>query len=144
MPRLQLRMNNPPRRGLGAFMPNYGVTTPAASSQGVLRTEGHIGQRIPSPRPSALNDGELGGPLNQPSACAPDYIIPDLYVARISSDTTMPGYQRTSTNVAPVPAPFIARGNPQTQMKVRIGGRTTTRWPRPFTRWPNYRETGAK
>lgn len=141
MPKLQIRMMNAPVRGAGAFMPvPYGATTPAASSGGVIRTEGHPGtMRVPSPRPAALDDGELGGPKNQPSSCSPDYILPDKYISHISRATT--GVVRVgSSNVAPVPAPYIARSAPQTQMKPRIGGRTVTSWPRQFVRWPTYRE----
>ena len=141
MPRLQIRMMNSPTRGIGAFMPSpYAVTTPAASSQGVLRVEGYPGTlQVPSPAPAALNDGELGGPFNQPSLCAPDFILPSAYFARISRLTT--GLVPTkSNNVAPVKAPFIARTATQTQYRTRVGGRTVTRWPRQFTRWPNYRE----
>ena len=143
MARLQIRMMDAPTHGIGAFMPPpYLVTTPAASSQGVLRTEGHPGTlRVPTPRPPALDDLQLGGPYNQPSDCSPNYMLPDKYISHISRATT--GLvNRVSTNVAPVPAVAVTRSGAQTQMKVRIGGRTTTRWPRQFVRWPNYKETG--
>jgi len=141
MPKLQITMNNAPKN-LGAFMPTpYGATTPAASSQGVLVVEGYPGSmKVPSPAPAALNDGELGGPLNQPSQCSPDYFLPSIYLTRISAETTGPGFNRVSSNVAPVPAPFVGRTATQTQRKPRIGGRTVTAWPRQFIRWPSYRE----
>ena len=142
MARLQVRMMDAPVHGIGAFMPPpYGATTPAASSQGVLRVEGYPGTRaVPSPGPAALNDGELGGPLNQPSSCAPDYILPSIYIPHISADTTGPNFSRVSTNEAPVPAGFDARTATQTQYRTRVGGRTVTSWPRQFVRWPSYRE----
>lgn len=142
MPKLQIRMMNAPRRGTGAFMPSpYAVTTPAASSQGVLQVIGYPGTKaIPSPAPAALNDSALGGPLNQPSRCAPDYFLPSIYWAVLKRRNSFPGFRVRSSNVAPVPAPYVARSATQTQMKTRIGGRTTTAWPRQFTRWPTYRE----
>lgn len=141
MPRLQIKMNNAPARGFSAFMPSpYGATTPAASSGGVIRTEGHPGTlRVETPRPAALSDGELGGPYNQPSSVAPNYSLPDKYISHISRATTG-AVNRVSTNAAPVPAPAVIRGSSQTQLKPRIGGRTVTGWPRQFTRWPTYRE----
>jgi hypothetical protein len=121
----------------------YGVTTPAASSQGTIGAgvNGHPGtMAVASPRPAALDDSALGGPYNQPSAVSPDYILPDKYWTRSSWHWSMPGFRRVSTNVAPVPAPFVARTGTQTQMRTRIGGRTVTGWPRQFTRWPTYKE----
>ena len=143
MPRLQIRMMDAPTSGLAAFMPTpYGVTTPAASSQGVLRLVGYPGGlRVPSPAPAAHNDGELGGPYNQPSRCSPNYIAPSKYIARISRQTT--GLAPTSsTNVIPAPAGATVRTAAQNQYKTRIGGRTTTPWFRQFVRWPTYREVG--
>lgn len=148
MPQLAIKMNQAPGKGLGAFMPvPYGCTTPAASSQGLLRVEGHPGTvAVPSPAPAALDDGELGGPYNQPSRVAPNYILPSQYIPHISRATT--GLTPTPPNapqgnIAPVPAPYIARSAPQTQMKTRIGGRTTTAWPRQFVRWLTYREVAG-
>lgn len=143
--RAHIRMMNAPKRGFGAFMPApYAVTTPAASSQGVLRVEGYPGtRRIPSPPPAAINDAELGGPFNQPSRVSPDYILPSIYIAHISNKTTFVGQSRVSSNVAPVPVPSIGRTGTQTQHKVRVGGRTVTAWPRQFIRWPTYRETAG-
>ena len=145
MPQLAIRMNQAPGKGLGAFMPvPYGATTPAASSQGLLRVEGHPGTMpVASPRPTALDDGELGGPFNQPSSVAPNYILPDKYIPHISRATT--GLTPTPPdapqgNVAPVPVPWISRSPRQTQLKPRIGGRTSTAWPRQFVRWLTYRE----
>lgn len=145
-----IRMLNAPTKGFGAFMPPpYAATTPAASSNGVIRVVGHPGTvRIPSPRPAAMQDGELGGPFNQPSGApaapggiaVPNWFRPSIYWARISNVTTAIGFNRISSNIAPVPAPFIGRTGTQTQMKPRIGGRTATAWPRQFIRWPTYRQ----
>jgi hypothetical protein len=139
--RAVIRMLNAPRRGFGAFMPPpYAATTPASSSNGLMRVEGHPGTlKVLAPPPTALNDGELGGPYNQPSRVAPDFILPDRYIAH--ADNCGPPVSVVSTNVAPVPVPPVGRTGTQTQYKTRIGGRTVTRWPRQFVRWPNYKET---
>lgn len=143
MPLLSLRMNDAPTKGTGAFAPTpYGATTPAASSQGVLRLEGYPVASIPSPPPAAMDDGELGGPLNQPSRVAPNVWRPSIYIPHISHTTTFIGQSRTSSNVAPVPVPWVSRSAAQTQLRVRVGGRTVTRWPRQFVRWFSYREVG--
>lgn len=141
MARLAITMSDPPRRGLGAFMPSpYGATTPAASSGGVIRTEGHPGTlAVPAPRPAATTDDSWGNRL-QPSACAPDTIRPDVYVPHVSRATT--GLVPTrSSNIAPVPAGQVVRSGTQTQKRVRVGGRTVTGWPRQYVRWPTYKET---
>lgn len=145
MPYLALRMQDAPTKGAGAFMPvPYGVTTPAASSQGVLRLEGYPGTvPVPSPAPAAMDDGELGGPFNQPSRVSPNVIYPDKYIPHISHRTTFIGQSRVSSNVAPIPAPYVARSGTQTQLRTRIGGRTVTRWPRQFVRWINYQEVAG-
>ena len=142
MPKLQILMQNAPNKGFAAFMPSpYGATTPAASSAGLTQrgVNGHPAMVIPTPAPAALDDGELGGPFNQPSRVAPNYSKPSIYWVRISNALT--GLVPTvSTNVLPVPAGVVARGSSQTQRKPRIGGRTVTAWPRQFIRWPTYRE----
>lgn len=134
--RVAIRMLDAPRRGLGAFLP--GLTPgPAPSSQGLLssRIQGHPGTlAVPSPRPAALSDGELGGPYNQPSSVAPNYFQPCVYVPRPAPMVM----HRESTNDLPVKAPYIARSGQQTQYRTRIGGSTATAWPRPFIMWPTY------
>lgn len=136
-------MLDAPTKGFGAFMPApYAVTTPAASSQGPLtaRLEGYPGNRpIPSPAPAAMNDGELGGPFNQPSNVSPDVFYPALYFNHIDQTIVMPGFVRTCANTVPVPAPYVGRTGTQTQLRSRVGGRTATAWPRAFVRWPTYR-----
>lgn len=138
-----IKMNSAPRKGLGAFMPApYGATTPAASSQGVLRVEGNPGTvRVASPPPAALDDGELGGPYNQPSRVVPDFILPCIYTAHLSATKQSfleGGFTTVSSNVTPVPAGRPGATPGQTQYQPRIGGQTTTAWPRQYVTWPTY------
>jgi hypothetical protein len=139
-------MMNAPVTGFAAFMPTpYGATTPASSSSGLTQSQvrGYPSVKTYSPAPTALDDGQLGGPFNQPSRCAPDFFRPSIYFVRIGQALSMPGFQRSSTNVAPVKAPWIKRTGTQTQMRTRVGGRTVTSWPRQFISWPTYRQVAA-
>ena len=127
-----------PRRGSGAFS-----VVPAASStasfNGQNIVEGSPGtMKVPSPRPAALNDGELGGPFNQPSSCAPNWFRPSIYVAKVNQSLHFPGRIQCD-NVLPVPAGVISSVSLQTQYRTRVGGRATTASYRPWTQWPIYR-----
>lgn len=135
--RFSIRTMQTPKRGVGAF-----AVTPAASSTATFNGQNIVTgapgtKAVPSPRPAALNDGELGGPYNQPSACAPDVFYPCIYVAHANPTLHFPG-KVYSDNVLPVPAVNQGRVAAQTQYRTRVGGRTTTAAFRPFTQWPTY------
>ena len=139
--RIQVRTLQVPRRGAGAFLP--GVTPiPTAATNGQNEVWGCPGtMAIPSPRPPALQDGELGGPFNQPSSVAPNFFYPSIYYAKMNNTLRFPG-KLLSDNVLPVPAIAVGRSAKQSQYKTRVGGRTATAAFRPFTQWPTY--AGAK
>jgi len=132
----------PSKWGMGAFVVvPASIGTAAMNGQNVV--EGCPGtMRIPSPRPAAMNDSSLGGPLNQPSANAPDCILPSLYVARVNQSLTFPG-AIVHDNVLPVPVPNVGRSAIQSQHRTRLGGRTATASLRPFTQWPTYNRRRA-
>lgn len=137
--RFQVRTLQVPRRGAGAFLPaltRTGSASTSAQNQGAIYgAPGTVA--VPSPRPAAMVDSELGGPYNQPSSCAPNVFFPSIYVARPTPLLHFPG-QLFCDNVLPVPA-IGQQGVPgQTQYRTRIGGRTTTAAFRPFTTWPTY------
>jgi hypothetical protein len=141
--RFQIRTLQVPQHwGTGAF-----VCVPAqqstASFNGQNIVTGAPGTvPVPSPRPPALNDGELGGPWNQPSSVSPDFILPSIYVAHANSTMHFPG-DTAITNVAPVPA--VAQGNVAKALWVKpvLGGDRVTRSVRPFTRWRNYSDKAS-
>ena len=135
--RVQTRTLQVPRCGAGAFSP--GLTLGGAPvTNGQNKISGAPGTiPIPSPRPSALDDGGLGGPFNQPSSVAPDYFLPCLYTFHANGTVHFPG-AINSDNVMPVPAPNPGRTALQWQHRFRLGGRTTTSAVRPFTAWPTY------
>ena len=126
-----------PQRGAGAFLP--GLTKGGApSTNGQNQVYGAPGTvAVPSPRPSAMTDSQLGGPFNQPSSVAPNVFYPSIYYAIINSSLHFPG-RLTCDNVLPVPAIVQGRSAMQTQYKTRVGGRTATAAFRPFTQWPTY------
>jgi len=135
--RFQIRTLQTPKRGAGAF-----AVVPAASSTASFNGQNIVvgspgTEKVPSPRPPALNDGELGGPFNQPSSVAPDWFRPAIYVAKANQSLHFPG-KIQSDNVLPVPALNPTRIPVQSQYKTRVGGRTTTPSYRPFTQWPIY------
>jgi hypothetical protein len=135
--RFQIRTLQVPRKGVGAFMPVFS-NTPTAATNGQNEVIGMPGTvPVYSPRPAALNDGQLGGPYNQPSSCAPNYIMPSIYFARVNPSLQFNG-KTWSDNVLPVPAKQPNGLIQQWQHRVRVGGRTTTTSNRPFTQWPTY------
>jgi hypothetical protein len=135
--RFQVRTLQVPRRGGGAFLPAL-TRTPTAATNGQNVVIGCPGtMAVPSPRPAALTDSQLGGPYNQPSSVAPNWIFPSVYVAKINRSLLWPG-RILSDHVLPVPAVPHTGVPAQTQYKPRIGGRTATSAFRPFTQWPTY------
>ena len=135
--RFQIRTLQVPRKGAGAFMPTFS-NIPTAATNGQNEVVGMPGTvPVYSPRPAALDDSSLGGPYNQPSACAPNWILPSIYYARVNQSLQFSG-KTWSDNVLPVPA-ITSNGNiKQWQHRARVGGRTTTTSNRPFTQWPTY------
>lgn len=135
--RFQVRTLQVPRRGGGAFLPAL-TRTPTAATNGANEVWGCPGtMAVPSPRPAALSDDSLGGPLNQPSSVAPNFFFPSIYYAKVNAGLRFPG-RLVSDNVVPVPAGTHTGVPAQTQYKTRIGGRTAVSAFRPFTQWPTY------
>jgi hypothetical protein len=127
----------PTKWGMGAFLPTL-TFGGAPATNGQNKISGAPGTvRVYSPRPAALSDGELGGPLNQPSAVAPNWFLPSIYTFHANPSVHFPG-RLMGDNVLPVPVPNVARTALQSQHRVRVGGRTTTAALRPFTQWPTY------
>lgn len=140
---MRYRVNDLPARGLGAFTP-IPTTSPAASSQGLLRVTGAPGtDAVPAPDPAALPSLTARGGVNsaQGSAVTPDVIFPSIYVA--SADNLGPehdagiGMWRRRFCELPMPAlnpgrvPVVAMGSP------KVAGRAAIAWPRAFQRFPN-------
>lgn len=142
--RIAIRTLNVPQKGAGAFMPTLTRGgAPATNGQNVI-TGSPGTTRVPSPRPPALSDSELGGPFNQPSSVAPDYIMPSIYVVHANGSLRFPGALPDSNDhVLPVPAGASGRTATQRQHRQRIGGRTATGAVRPFTQWKTYGGTGS-
>ena len=133
----------PVNGGAGAFavIPARSSTASFNSGNAVTGAPGTI--PVPSPRPAALDDSSLGGQYNQPSACAPNWILPSIYVARINT----PGNFHLSgglytDNLSPKPAGAWGLLPAQWQKRVRVGGRTVTSAVRSFTQWPTYGNNG--
>jgi len=127
--------------GTGAF-----VSVPAKSSTAQFNGQNIVTGApgtvpVPSPRPAALNDGELGGPYNQPSSVAPNYFLPSIYVAHVNNTMNFPGDggRGRITNISPIPAKSPGNIVVDGFGKPRIGGDTVTRSVRPFTVWKNYK-----
>jgi hypothetical protein len=127
----------PHKWGMGAFLPTpASIGTAATNGQNIVTgAPGTV--RVPSPRPAAMTDSELGGPYNQPSSVAPDWFLPSIYVAHVNQTLTFPG-RIFGDNVLPVPVPNVGRTVVQSQHRTRLGGRTATASLRPFTVWPTY------
>jgi hypothetical protein len=135
--RVQVRTLQVPRRGGGAFLPGL-TPIPTAATNGQNEVYGCPGtMAVPSPRPPAMGDSELGGPFNQPSAVSPNVFYPSIYYAIVNNTLRFPG-RIWSDAVLPVPAVAMGRSAAQTQYRTRVGGRTATAAFRPFTQWPTY------
>lgn len=135
--RVEYRTLQLPTKGSGAFTPTLSAIGTAATN-GQNEVVGYPGtMRIPSPRPAALVDGELGGPLNQPSSVAPNWFLPAIYYAVVNSTLQFSG-KTWCDNVLPVPAKQPTGQVVNWQHRTRVGGRTTTTSTRPFTQWPTY------
>jgi hypothetical protein len=135
--RVQTRTLQVPKGTPGAFSPGLTIGgAPATNGQNIVTgAPGTV--PIYSPRPAALNDGQLGGPYNQPSSVAPDWFLPSIYTGHANSTLHFPG-RILSDNVLPVPAGNPGRTALQWQHRTRIGGRTATAANRPWTTWPTY------
>jgi len=137
MTRWQIRNLQIPTKGAGAFTP-MPAPIPTAATNGQNQVVGAPGTlRIISPRPTAVNDGNFGGPYNQPSSVAPNWTLPTLYVVRMNQTLRFPGKFR-SDNVLPVPSVRITATPVVPQRKHRIGGQRVTRDVRVFPQWPTY------
>lgn len=135
--RVQTRTLQVPPSCAGAFAPGLTIGG-APATNGQNRIAGAPGTvPVRSPRPPALNDDALGGPLNQPSSVAPDWIMPCIYTFHANSTVHFPG-KILSDHVLPTPIPNPGRTALQWQHRFRLGGRTATTAMRPFTQWPTY------
>ena len=137
--RTQIRTLEVPinRGGAGAFMPIPAGSKTAEFNGQNLVTGAPGTVPVYSPRPEGLNDGELGGPYNQPSSVSPNYILPSIYVAHANTTMKFPGNTEIAA-VSPYPATAIGAVVQNGWKQIRIGGQTVTRAIRPFTTWPTY------
>jgi len=141
---VRYRVSDLPPIGVGAFTP-IPSTTPAASSYGLVEVLGAPGT-MPVYSPSPQTRGYLpsltraGAPNSaQDSDCAPDYILPAIYVP--SADNMGPtddagiGMARRRLCELPVPALDPTRIPQVAQTHPPIAGRKAMSWPRAFQRF---------
>lgn len=142
MARISYRTLQVPKRGRGAFSPPpAAIGTAATNGQNVVT--GSPGTTpVPVSRPPALASSDIGGPLWQSSAVAPDVIYPSVYVAHANPTLHFPGSLH-SDHVLPVPALNPTRVPISSRAGVRWGGRAVTPSIRPFTRYPVIGQQGA-
>jgi hypothetical protein len=137
--RITYRVLNVPTKGGGAWLPNFtfggAPATVGQNQAGIVGMPGTVA--IPSPRPAALDDSSLGGPYNQPSAVAPNWITPGIYYYKPNRSMRFPGKVKSDN---PLPVPVINPGRSAQALftRSRVGGRTATAAIRPFTNWPTY------
>lgn len=139
---MRYRVLDLPPVGAGAFTP-IPTTTPVASSHGLVHVCGSPGtEPIPSPSPKRtwLPNLTRRPPPDtaQDSDCAPDVILPSLYVAGTQNMGPSQHFGMATRRVNPLPVPswsYPATPRP-TQRRPHIGGRATMVTPRPFQRYP--------
>jgi hypothetical protein len=157
MPTWRYRTEGVPARAAAALTP-LPSTNPIASSWGLVHTVGAPSTlRVPSPRPQSTRGfGALGVPGNgggyteddpQPSAHAPDYILPSLYWTEPTPQMTV----HASNNEIPIPAVSSVNTAPGSstlpspvtttavvQRPRRMGGLLVTAWPKVAAWWPTF------
>ena len=139
--RFQIRtLQVPTQWGTGAFM-----VVPAANSTAEFNGQNIVtgmpgNVPVPSPRPAGLDDGELGGPYNQPSSVSPNYFLPSIYVAHVNPSMHFPGDSGDFRiqHVSPMPSTAIGAVVQSNWRKPVLGGDRVTRAVRPFTQWGTY------
>jgi hypothetical protein len=146
---MRYRVNDLPVRGLGAFTP-LPTTSPAASSQGLLRVIGAPGtDPVDAPDPAALPSLTAAGGVNsaQGSTVSPDLIFPAIYVA--AADNCGPeadvgiGMWRRRFCELPMPALNPGRVPVNAFQPPKVAGRRQIGWPRAFQRFPNRTTTSG-
>lgn len=135
--RVQTRTLQVPKGCAGAFSPGLTIGGAPATNGRNIVTGAPGTVPVYAPRPAALDDSQLGGPLNQPSSVAPNFIMPCIYTFHANPGVHFPGKIK-SDNPLPVPVPNHGRTALQWQHRTRVGGRTATPAFRPFTQWPVY------
>lgn len=136
--RTQIRtLQVPTNWGTGAFTPIPAAVS-TAEFNGQNKVTGYPGNcPVASPRPPALRDSALGGPYNQPSDVAPNYILPQIYTVRVNPTMLFSGAV-FSNSVSPVPSTAIGAVVRNGWNKPVLGGDQVTRSVRPFTQWRTY------
>lgn len=138
--RWQLRVLQVPRRGAGAFLPIPGGDAQAATNGQNLVSSTLGAVPVPTPRPPAMRVTDYG-PNFQGSYNGPDWMRPSIGVVHLNSTMRFPG-RLFGHRPTPVPSAAIGAVPTSNSMKTRIGGRTVTANPRPFTQWPTYSGKG--
>lgn len=146
---MRYRVNDLPARGLGAFTP-LPTTSPAASSQGLLRVTGAPGNEpVDAPDPAALPSLTAQGGVNsaQGSAVSPDVIFPAIYVAFVDNlgpeaDAGIGMWRRRFCEL-PMPAVNPGRIPVVAFQAPKVAGRSAIAWPRAFQRFPNRKSTAS-
>lgn len=111
--------------------------SPAASSAGVVQVSGRPGTMpIPAPRPAALPPISATR-ATQPSWCAPNVILPDLYVTTPAG--MHPPVMLQRTNELPVPAVGVYSAPGIAQRSRRVGGQSQVGQPQVLQTWPQWR-----
>jgi len=137
--RIQIRtLQVPTAWGTAAFTPVPAASWSAEFNGQNIVTGAPGNVPVYSPRPAALNDSSLGGPYNQPSDVAPNYILPSIYVAHVNRSMRFPSSALGRRMPSPVRAVQAGTAVVNLWGKPRIGGDTVTPAIRPFTQWRTY------
>lgn len=132
-----IRTNDTPVIGRAAFnaAPARSSTAEFNGSNIIKGSPGSVA--IYSPRPSGMVDSDWNGGKWQPSAVAPDFFFPSIYVALVNRGLKFPGYLGRHT-MATQPASSLGALARNLSNIGRIGGRRVTPAIRAFTQWPVY------
>ncbi|HLI23583.1 MAG TPA: hypothetical protein VKU91_01405 [Acidimicrobiales bacterium] len=145
MPSVRYQVSELPQTGwANAWLPMPSLT-PGAQFSLRDRISGHPGTvQVHSPRPAGAYAASTSPEWQGPSAVAPNWFAPQLWVDRIDGLPVAPTNAGSGVKYLPleeampaVPAAPID-GTPPVAMRGRkIGGRRSMHWPRNIIRWPN-------
>lgn len=134
---MTIRTLQVPSHGVGAFNPIPWIT-PEAATNGQNRVVNSLGTvPVPSPRPASMSLRGLYGRFFQGSDNSPGWFLPVVGVVFPNLTMKFPG-RLFGHRPTPVPAAAIGVAPRVAPMGTRLGGRTVTANPKPYTQWPTY------
>lgn len=125
--------------GAGAYLPTAAIN-PVASSYGLVHVYGAPGTLpVPVSKPESVwAPPTSADKMTQPSWCAPDVILPSIYIASAENMGPSQHFGMAMRRHTPLPVPAVTWISLAKRAMVmrKVGGRRSIPWPRAFQRFP--------